>query len=89
MAEEKHLHLGEVLTFKDHEDQEYAIKEPHRRQVLAGFKSKNLTVRKQLIIRRRTRHFKPFRTPHLNRKVRHIYPRGNAFYRVAILSCNI
>jgi hypothetical protein len=89
MGKEKTLYLGEISIFKDHEDQEHALKEPHRRQVLAGFKSKNFTVHKQHAVRRRARHFKYFRTPHLERKVRHIYPRGKVFHRVALLSCDI
>jgi hypothetical protein len=79
-------YYGEVSLFVDHELHETSLREPHRRQVVAGYKAKNLTVRKQMTIRRKTRHFKPYHTPHLDRKVRHIYPRGNAFYRVAYLS---
>tara|TARA_Y100001973_G_C5201286_1_gene337867 strand:+ start:1652 stop:1951 length:300 start_codon:yes stop_codon:yes gene_type:complete len=86
MTDKKELWLGEIPLFTEHEKHEGAIKEPHRRQVLAGYKTRRFTVRQQLIVRRRTKHFKPFHTPHLDRKVRSIYPRGKVFYRMALLA---
>lgn len=87
MKLKKDFWLGHINIFAEHEKHEGALREPHRRQVLAGFKSRKFTVRQQLDIRKRSRHFRPFHTPHLDRKVRRLYPRGNVFYKVALLSC--